>query len=111
MHVLATGGTGYIGGRLVPRLLRRGHRVRVLVRDPTRLAGRPWSDRVEVVQGNLLQPETLEGVFDDIDTAFYLIHSMYGGADFARRGREGATRPGCDLGARCRLCPPKRRIP
>ena len=90
MRVLATGGTGYIGGRLVPRLLRRGHSVRVLVRDPDRLAGRPWVDRVELVQGNLLRPETLEGAFDGIDTAFYLVHSMYGGADFAHRDRMAA---------------------
>ena len=39
MRVLVTGATGYIGGRLVPRLLERGHRVRVLVRDPRRIAG------------------------------------------------------------------------
>jgi uncharacterized protein YbjT (DUF2867 family) len=90
MRVLATGGTGYIGGRLVPRLLRRGHTVRVLVRDPTRVAGRPWADRVELVEGSLLRPETLEGVFNEIDAAFYLVHSMYGGAGFARRDRLAA---------------------
>ena len=90
MRVLATGGTGYIGGRLVPRLLRRGHTVRVLVREPTRLAGRPWADRVELVQGDLLRPETLEGALDEIDAAFYLVHSMYGGADFAHRDRLAA---------------------
>ncbi len=90
MRVLATGGTGYIGGRLVPRLLRRGHHVRVLARDPSRLAGRPWADRVEFVQGDLLRPEMLEGAFDDIDAAFYLVHSMYGGNDFAQRDRKAA---------------------
>ena len=90
MHVLATGGTGYIGGRLVPRLLRRGHTVRVLVRDPDRLARRRWVDRVELVQGDLLLPETLEGVFDNIDAAYYLVHSMYEGADFAKRDRQAA---------------------
>jgi uncharacterized protein YbjT (DUF2867 family) len=40
--VLVTGATGYIGGRLVPRLLEAGYRIRCLVRDPTRLQGRPW---------------------------------------------------------------------
>ena len=90
MHVLATGGTGYIGGRLVPRLLRRGHTVRVLARDPKRLIRRPWADRVDIVQGNLLQPATLERAFEGIDAAFYLVHSMYDGADFAQRDRQAA---------------------
>jgi NAD(P)-dependent dehydrogenase (short-subunit alcohol dehydrogenase family) len=48
--ILVTGATGYVGGRLVPRLLASGHRVRCLVRDPARLQGRPWLGRVEVVQ-------------------------------------------------------------
>ena len=81
MHVLATGGTGYIGGRLIPRLLRRGHTVRVLARDPKRLVRRPWADRVDIVQGNLLQPETLGRALVGIDAAFYL------GAFDVRRGR------------------------
>ena len=58
MRVLVTGGTGYIGGRLVPRLLRQGHSVRVLVRDPRGVEGRAWADRVEVVTGNLLDPDS-----------------------------------------------------
>ena len=45
--VLVTGATGYIGGRLVPQLLKAGYRVRCLVRDARRLQGRPWSDRVQ----------------------------------------------------------------
>ena len=48
--ILVTGATGYVGGRLVPRLIDAGYRVRVLVRDPARLYGRPWIDQVEVVQ-------------------------------------------------------------
>ena len=90
MRVLATGATGYIGGRLVPRLLRNGHTVRVLVRDPSRLAGRPWADRVDLARGDLLRPETLEGAFEGIDAAYYLVHSMYTGSDFAARDREAA---------------------
>ena len=90
MHVLVTGGSGYIGGRLVPRLLRQGHTVRVMVRDPSRLVGRPWAKRVEVVVANLLEFETLAGAFDGIDAAYYLIHSMHAGADFAQRDRQAA---------------------
>ncbi len=59
MLVLVTGATGYIGGRLVPRLLQAGYRVRCFVRDPQRLQGRPWLDQVEVVAGDILQPKTL----------------------------------------------------
>jgi uncharacterized protein YbjT (DUF2867 family) len=90
MHVLVTGGTGYIGGRLVPRLLRSGHTVRVMARDPSRLARRSWVSRVEVVTGNLLEPETLAGAFDGMDAAYYLVHSMYVGASFAQHDRKAA---------------------
>jgi len=53
--VLVTGATGYIGGRLVGRLLSAGYKVRTLVRDPQRLQGRPWADLVEAVQGDVLE--------------------------------------------------------
>ena len=49
MHVLVTGATGYIGGRLVPTLLEAGHDVRCLARDPNKLQDR-WRDQVEVVE-------------------------------------------------------------
>jgi len=57
--VLVTGATGYIGGRLIPRLLERGHEVRVLARDARRVEGRSWRERVEVAQGDLADPATL----------------------------------------------------
>ena len=91
MRVLVTGATGYIGGRLVPLLLERGHDVTVLVRDPRRAVRRPWSDRVHVRAGDLLDPASLAGAFDGVDTAYYLVHSMYSGRDFAARDREAAT--------------------
>ena len=85
MHVLVTGATGYIGGRLVPRLLERGHAVRVLVRDASRIAGRSWSEQVEIREGDLLESRSLEGVFDGIDAAYYLVHSMRAGSDYEPR--------------------------
>ncbi|MCM2333976.1 MAG: NAD(P)H-binding protein, partial [Anaeromyxobacteraceae bacterium] len=59
MRVLVTGATGYVGGRLVPRLLAAGHQVRVLVRDPARLAGREWAGRVETCRGDVLDAASL----------------------------------------------------
>lgn len=90
MKILVTGATGYIGGRLVHRLLERGHRVRVLVRDPRRLRGRGWEDRVEVHTGDLMEPASLQGCRDGLDAAYYLVHSMHAGAGFAGRDRQAA---------------------
>ncbi|MGA7614638.1 MAG: NAD(P)H-binding protein, partial [Thermoanaerobaculia bacterium] len=53
MRILVTGATGYIGGRLIPRLLAAGHAVRVMVRDASRIAGRPWLPDVEVAVGDV----------------------------------------------------------
>lgn len=83
--ILVTGATGYIGGRLVPRLLENGYQVKVLVRDPSRLQGRLWLEQVQVYQGNVLTPETLSPALKNVDAAFYLIHSMMGGEDFHQR--------------------------
>ena len=83
--VLVTGATGYIGGRLVPLLLKAGYPVRVMVRDPIRLQGRSWLEQVEVVKGDVLEPDTLDQALEGIDMAYYLIHSMRGGDDFHER--------------------------
>ncbi|MEL7087385.1 MAG: NAD(P)H-binding protein, partial [Planctomycetota bacterium] len=90
MNILVTGATGYIGGRLVPLLLSAGHRVRVLVRDIDPIKGRPWEFDVEVVHGDLLKPDTLLPAVRGVDAAYYLVHSMYGGDDFAQRDRDAA---------------------
>jgi uncharacterized protein YbjT (DUF2867 family) len=83
--VLVTGATGYVGGRLVPRLLEEGYKVRVLVRDPGRLAGRSWTDQIDIVRGDVLDPKSLPLAFEDVQAAYYLIHSMGGGAEFQER--------------------------
>lgn len=90
MRILVTGATGYIGGRLVPRLRERGHAVRVLVRDPRRIVGRPWADRVEVAQGDLVAGEGLAAALGGVDAAAFLVHSMSAAHDFAERDRRAA---------------------
>jgi uncharacterized protein YbjT (DUF2867 family) len=90
VRILVTGATGYIGGRLVPRLLERGHSIRVMVRDPARVAGRAWANNVEVVRGDVEQPETLGPAVEDVDAAYYLIHLMGSGRDFVERDRAAA---------------------
>jgi uncharacterized protein YbjT (DUF2867 family) len=74
--LLVSGATGYIGGRLVPRLLGAGHEVRCLVREKAHLQSRSWHDEVEVVQGDVLEPGSLKGALDGVHTAYYLIHAM-----------------------------------
>ena len=87
---LVTGATGYVGGRLVPRLLEAGHRVRCLTRDPSKLDLDPWRDQVEVVQGDVLDPASVERALEGCDFAYYLVHSMGHAADFGDADRAGA---------------------
>ncbi len=90
LRCLVTGATGYIGGRLVPRLLDGGFAVRALARNPDKLAGVPWRDRIEVAKGDLGQPESLEAAFADVDVVYYLVHSMGFEKDFAAEERRAA---------------------
>jgi len=79
---LVTGATGYIGGRMVPRLLDRGFAVRAMARNPDRLDGVDWHDRVEAVRGDLGEPDSLTAAFDGVDVVYYLVHSMGSAKDF-----------------------------
>ncbi len=83
--VLVTGATGYIGGRLVPKLLEEGYQVRVLVRDAVRLQGRPWVDQVKVFEGDVLRKDTLPEAMENVSAANYLIHSMMVSSNFHER--------------------------
>ena len=80
--ILVTGATGYIGGRIVPVLLENGFSIRVLARNPKRLQNKPWYDDVEVFDGDVLNKSSMVGLFEDVDTALYLIHSMASYDDF-----------------------------
>jgi uncharacterized protein YbjT (DUF2867 family) len=87
---LVTGATGYIGGRLVPRLLELDHEVRCLSRDPDKLADVPWVDSVEIARGDVLDPDSLSPALEGIDVVYYLVHSL-ASQDFAERDRRAAT--------------------
>ena len=90
-RVLITGATGYIGGRLVPILLDKGYRVRCLVRNEARLDKRGW-EGVEVVEGDVLKPETLGPALQNVDVAYYLVHSLAAGrGHFASLDEEAAA--------------------
>ncbi len=92
IRTLVTGATGYVGGRLAPRLVEAGHAVRVLVRDPLKLQDVPWADEVEVAKGDLGDPASLRDAFEDVDVVYYLVHSMAKGhgKDFADIEAENA---------------------
>jgi uncharacterized protein YbjT (DUF2867 family) len=77
-RVLVTGATGYIGGRLVPRLLDAGYRVRCFARAPRKLSARAWAEhpRVEFVQGDASDCASVAAAMQGCHAAYYLIHSM-----------------------------------
>ena len=84
MKVLLTGATGYIGKRLLPVLLSEGHQVVCCVRDPERFNPPQYHlDQISVIQVDFLQPETMQRIPDDIEAAYYLIHSMSSDSDFS----------------------------
>jgi uncharacterized protein YbjT (DUF2867 family) len=85
-HVLVAGATGYIGGRLVRRLRDRNVCIRCVARDLGRLDGRRWPG-VEIVQGDLADEHFARKALDDIDVAYYLVHSMASGEGFPERDR------------------------
>jgi len=91
MKVLVTGATGYVGGRLVPKLLEQGYSVRVLAREPHRLDGVPWHDDVEIIQGDLQVRSDVARAVSAVDVVYYLVHSMSSAGDFEVIERRVAT--------------------
>ena len=79
--VLVTGASGYVGGRLVPALLKEGVSIRCLARTPAKLDVAPWRGDVEVVEGEV--GGDLKSAMQGIDTAIYLVHSIGQGENWA----------------------------
>jgi uncharacterized protein YbjT (DUF2867 family) len=91
--VLLTGATGYVGGRLAPRLLAAGYRVRALGRSLGKLRSRPWGSHplIELAQGDVMDAASLLQAARGCWAAFYLVHSMTAAAhDFAAADRQAA---------------------
>ncbi|RDI75475.1 NADH(P)-binding [Gaiella occulta] len=100
--ILLTGATGYVGGRLLHALERRGERVRCLSRRPEMLRGRVASE-TEVVAGDVLRPETIPPALDGVDTVYYLVHSMSSSRPFDEADRiaaEAFARAAREVGVR-----------
>jgi uncharacterized protein YbjT (DUF2867 family) len=89
MRVLLTGATGYIGRRLSKRLVEEDIRLRLFVRDPRKIQEsiRP---EVEISEGSTFDADSLRRAVEDVDVAYYLIHSMGAGKDFDELDRLSA---------------------
>jgi uncharacterized protein YbjT (DUF2867 family) len=88
--VLLTGATGYVGGRLIPLLEREPVTLRCLARDPHKV--RPLvTEPTQIVQGDVLDPLSLDKALHGVTTAYYLVHVMSGSKDFEKEDRRAAT--------------------
>jgi uncharacterized protein YbjT (DUF2867 family) len=91
VEVLVTGATGYIGGRLVPRLLAEGHGVRAMTRSRQRLRDVPWASEVSVVEADALGGQALDVALAGVHVAYYLVHSIGEGVEFEDTDRRAAA--------------------
>lgn len=91
--ILIAGASGYVGARLAPRLLDAGYHVRTLARTPAKIASQPWGKhpRLQIVQGDVFDRDSLSAALHSCQCAFYLVHSMAADvADFAAADRQAA---------------------
>ena len=89
-RILLTGATGYVGGRLLPRLLEAGCFVRCLARHPDHVHATAAPGQLETVRADLCDAAVPGAAFEGIDTAFYLVHALGTARDFAEEERTAA---------------------
>ncbi len=85
MKILVTGANGYIGQRLIPVLLEQGHELFCCVRNRKRFEAEHTHPRISIIEVDFLQPAENQRFPEEIDVAFYLIHSMSTKGDFAEK--------------------------
>jgi uncharacterized protein YbjT (DUF2867 family) len=88
--ILLTGGSGYVGGRLIPLLEKQGVKMRCLARSPEKMRSR-MQPATEIVQGDVLDAASLDRALQGALTAYYLVHLMSGSKDFEKEDRQAAT--------------------
>jgi uncharacterized protein YbjT (DUF2867 family) len=87
--ILLTGGSGYVGGRLIPLLEKQGVRLRCLARSPEKMRSRVRPG-TKIVPGDVLDPASLDRALQGVHTAYYLVHLMSGSKDFEKEDRQAA---------------------
>ena len=87
MKVLLAGANSYIGTRLIPVLIEKGHEVVCLVRDKSHFyKTNPYSRAVTMIGGDLLRRQSIESLPNDIDAAYYLVNTLTQTSEFAALG-------------------------
>jgi len=88
--VLLTGGSGYVGGRLIPLLEQQPVVLRCLARNPDKLRSFV-KEPTQIVRGDVLDASSLDEALQGVHTAYYLVHLMSGSKDFEKEDRLAAT--------------------
>lgn len=88
--VMLTGGTGYVGGRLMPLLEQQPAKLRCLARNPDKMRSLV-KETTQIVRGDVLDAYSLDTALQGVDTAYYLVHLMSGSKDFEKEDRQAAT--------------------
>ncbi len=88
--VMLTGGTGYVGGRLIPLLEKQPVKLRCLARNPDKMRSLV-KKTTQIVRGDVLDASSLDVALQGVHTAYYLVHLMSGSKDFEKEDRQAAT--------------------